>query len=78
MRFVCFAFILAAVAACGPGSKKPKIEPASSCGATCSSNIECNQGLIPTCKFCNFGTCRAVRPELVELDAGVEADPDAW
>jgi hypothetical protein len=39
------------------------IMPFSSCGATCSSGIECSFGVLKPCPFCNFGSCKNTRPE---------------
>lgn len=50
----------------------PRPAPDSTCGAICSSNVECG-GLIQTCRFCNFGTCKSTRPESPVRDAGVDA-----
>lgn len=47
--------------------------PQSSCGRICSSSIECTS-LVPSCKYCNFGECKATRPESpTPVDAGVDA-----
>jgi hypothetical protein len=35
-----------------------------SCGAPCSSGLECSQhDILRACPFCNFGTCRSTRPD---------------
>ncbi len=76
-RFCIALSVAVIVIACSSPTEPPPapapIKPLSSCGATCSSNIECNNSLIPTCKFCNFGVCRAVRPETPIQDAGADA-----
>lgn len=74
MHRVCIALAIALIA-CSKTTIKPR-----SCGATCNSNIECSTGVLPTCKFCNFGSCSAVRPELpmpLDVDAGVDVAADA-
>lgn len=55
---------------------KPKPKPQSTCGAVCSSSIECSSGILKPCPFCNFGTCKSTRPENpipIPVDAGVDA-----
>lgn len=58
------------------GVPAPVAQPRSSCGATCSSSIECSFGVLKPCPFCNFGTCKSTRPEEpIPVDAGVDAPP---
>lgn len=54
------------------GISRPTPTPDSSCGRICSTSIECSS-LVPSCKFCNFGECKATRPERIPIpvDAGV-------
>lgn len=73
MKILMIALLAAGCGTPSPPTSQPEIKPQSSCGAICSSNQECMTGLIPTCKFCNFGVCRAVRPESEQVDAGVDA-----
>lgn len=52
----------------------PRPQP-KTCGDTCSSNTECQRSFFPVCKYCNFGTCSATRPESSTSDAGVSDAP---
>jgi hypothetical protein len=65
--------LLFAIAACNTTPKKPPPTPKGSCGASCNSNLECGQDILKTCPYCNFGTCRSVRPEAPTVDAGTDA-----
>jgi len=52
---------------------RPKV-----CGQVCNSNVECG-GVVVTCKFCNFGTCKQTRPELWRCRLACEVpNPPPW
>lgn len=57
-------------------SGAPRPKPRSTCGSICNSSIECSQGVLKPCPFCNFGVCKSTRPEQPQPpppDAGVDA-----
>lgn len=67
MRFIALIVLLAAAACNPPQAAAPAITPPPpaprACFNICSSSIECS-GIIQRCPFCNFGSCKATRPEL--------------
>jgi hypothetical protein len=76
MRTIFLTALAALIASCYVDEAPDRALPTSNtCRHDCNSDLECNQGIAQTCKYCNFGSCSTAKPPSQIVDAGVDA-PD--